>query len=348
MSETYSYSAISTFENCPLAYKFRYVEKRPEAFTTIEARMGSVVHEVLHWAYGKHEIPAAISVSELEERFRNLWENLDWENIRIVREGRLRGEYFQAGLGMLIAFRERVMSRDDRISTHLEESFHLDLDKNTGFRGVVDRIARSPGGALQVIDYKTGRTVAPTDTLQLPAYALFAFQEFPELNRVDLCFEDLKQGITRSESLDRGELPGVQNRLLNAIEPLRAAVDFPPRPSGLCRWCGYEGQCPAMANRRTRKSDDAQAPQFDGACPQCGSPLMERTGKFGRFLGCTAFPECRYAINLEKGGSEPGKETPEHEICPECGSRLRERKGKFGTFIGCSGYPGCRYSRQAW
>lgn len=332
-----------------MAYRFRYVDKSPEAFTTIETQMGRVVHEVIHWAYADHDNTADVPARLLEERFHKLWDELDWEGIRIVRAGRRREEYFQEGLRMITGFCERVMSGDRRISTHLEASFCIELDKETQFRGVVDRIARGPEGSVQVIDYKTGRTVEPFGTLQLPAYALFAFQEFPGLTRIEICFEDLRKGITRSAFLEKAEASAIQNRILNAIRPLREAEDFPARPSGLCRWCGYGPMCPAFAQPSGReKSPGDSFSQLDGACPQCGSPLAERSGKFGRFLGCTAFPECRYAVNLEDGGGEPAAETPEREICPECGRRLRERRGRFGAFIGCSGYPECRYSRDSW
>lgn len=78
-------------------------------------------------------------------------------------------------------------------------------------------------------------------------------------------------------------------------------------------------------------------PKEAGTCPECGRVLYERQGKYGRFISCSGYPECRYM---------PKKEEPEPEkvgTCPECGKALVKRRGKYGEFISCSGYPKCRY-----
>ncbi len=81
---------------------------------------------------------------------------------------------------------------------------------------------------------------------------------------------------------------------------------------------------------------------LDEKCPKCGAPLSIRLGRRGRFVGCTAYPECDYTRNVgEDAGTEP--EVIEGRKCPECGSDLIIRHGRYGKFIGCSGYPDCRY-----
>jgi DNA topoisomerase I len=73
-------------------------------------------------------------------------------------------------------------------------------------------------------------------------------------------------------------------------------------------------------------------------CPSCGSELVAKTGRFGPFVGCSNYPQCKY---IKK---EPPKETG--ETCPECGAALVEKRGRFGPFVGCSNYPGCRYIKK--
>lgn len=75
-------------------------------------------------------------------------------------------------------------------------------------------------------------------------------------------------------------------------------------------------------------------------CPKCGRPLALRSGKFGRFYGCTGYPECKYLVPVKP--REPVA-IVEGKLCPQCGSPLARRRGKFGTFIGCTGYPECNY-----
>lgn len=85
------------------------------------------------------------------------------------------------------------------------------------------------------------------------------------------------------------------------------------------------------------------APEEVGeACPECGSPLVYRHGRFGKFIACSNFPKCRYSRPLE----EKKKEAPEPtgKNCPRCGHELWKRKSRFGTyFLGCSDYPRCHY-----
>jgi DNA topoisomerase-1 len=73
-------------------------------------------------------------------------------------------------------------------------------------------------------------------------------------------------------------------------------------------------------------------------CPKCDSELVQKTGRFGPFVGCSNYPDCKY---IKK---EPPKETGEQ--CPNCGSALVEKRGRFGPFVGCSNYPDCKYIKK--
>jgi DNA topoisomerase-1 len=74
----------------------------------------------------------------------------------------------------------------------------------------------------------------------------------------------------------------------------------------------------------------------DETCPQCGKPLVVKTGRYGKFLACSGYPECKF--------------TKSHQVktgvsCPECGSELVERiSRKRRTFYGCSNYPKCQFA----
>ena len=71
-------------------------------------------------------------------------------------------------------------------------------------------------------------------------------------------------------------------------------------------------------------------------CPNCGSPLVIRKGKYGEFVACSNYPECKYIK------SEP-KEIVEVCDCPNCGSKIIEKKSKRGKlFYGCNNYPKCK------
>ena len=71
-------------------------------------------------------------------------------------------------------------------------------------------------------------------------------------------------------------------------------------------------------------------------CPKCGKPLAVKTGRFGKFLACTGYPDCKHTKSYQK---KTGVE------CPKCGGDLVERRSKKGrTFYGCSNYPKCDFA----
>ena len=91
-----------------------------------------------------------------------------------------------------------------------------------------------------------------------------------------------------------------------------------------------------------QRSDVTQE-KLDEKCPKCGEPLSIRLGRHGRFIGCTAYPECDYTRDLNQSKAEAEAPQEVGRDCPECGSPLIFKRGRYGKFIGCSGYPKCRY-----
>lgn len=75
-------------------------------------------------------------------------------------------------------------------------------------------------------------------------------------------------------------------------------------------------------------------------CPECGSELVRRQGRFGEFISCSAFPKCKYTKNIAKKKKELVKIGIK---CPECGGDIIERSSRRGKFYGCSNYPKCKF-----
>lgn len=87
-------------------------------------------------------------------------------------------------------------------------------------------------------------------------------------------------------------------------------------------------------------------------CDKCGAAMVMKTSRFGKFLACSAFPECR---NIKKEEAAPGSPEAEvdqalkdlekkhkDEVCSKCGSPMNVKNGKFGPFLACSAYPKCK------
>jgi DNA topoisomerase-1 len=95
--------------------------------------------------------------------------------------------------------------------------------------------------------------------------------------------------------------------------------------------------------KKTVKRSDVTQEKMDEACPKCGLPLSIRLGKRGRFVGCTAYPDCDYTRNLSEDAAPEKPEMVEGRVCPQCQSSLVIKSGRYGRFIGCSNYPNCHF-----
>jgi DNA topoisomerase-1 len=82
------------------------------------------------------------------------------------------------------------------------------------------------------------------------------------------------------------------------------------------------------------------------ACELCGKPMQLKRGRFGPFLGCTGYPECRNIRKISKTGVPAPAPVPLDEKCPVDGAQLVKRFGRFGEFVSCSNYPKCKYIKQ--
>ncbi|HEU4711259.1 MAG TPA: type I DNA topoisomerase [Pyrinomonadaceae bacterium] len=82
------------------------------------------------------------------------------------------------------------------------------------------------------------------------------------------------------------------------------------------------------------------------ACELCGKPMQLKRGRFGPFLGCTGYPECRNIRKIGKSGVAAPPPVPLEEKCPVDGAQLVKRFGRFGEFISCSNYLKCKYIKQ--
>jgi DNA topoisomerase-1 len=80
----------------------------------------------------------------------------------------------------------------------------------------------------------------------------------------------------------------------------------------------------------------------DEVCEKCGKSMIKRWGRFGQFLACTGFPECK---STRPFGDEAAQDNTTDEVCTECQSPMVVKRGRFGPFLACSRYPECKGAR---
>jgi DNA topoisomerase-1 len=91
-------------------------------------------------------------------------------------------------------------------------------------------------------------------------------------------------------------------------------------------------------------SADVQETTQEEYCENCGRVMVLKRGRFGQFMACTGYPDCKTTRRLDQGKKVP--DIPLDEVCPKCGRNMMIRHGRYGEFTTCSGYPDCKYVKQ--
>jgi len=104
---------------------------------------------------------------------------------------------------------------------------------------------------------------------------------------------------------------------------------------GCTRFAEEDGGCKYIRNLDGQERPEPET--LDETCPECGRPLQRKYGRFGPFVGCSGYPECKY---IKK---DPPKGTG--VICPQCNQgEIVERRTRFGLMYGCARYPDCDFA----
>jgi DNA topoisomerase-1 len=92
------------------------------------------------------------------------------------------------------------------------------------------------------------------------------------------------------------------------------------------------------------------AEQSDVVCDKCGAKMIYKSGRFGRFLACPNYPECKNTKAIDKSGNVVEEASTRPALagfkCENCGGEMLVRKGRFGEFYACENYPECKSTKQ--
>lgn len=241
-------SRATDFKQCPLKYRFRAIDRIPEAPTRNAVR-GTVVHAVLEDLYG---LAAAERVPErAAELIAPAWARVHEgrsELDELIPEGELPG--FLGEVGKLIEKYYRLEDPTRFEPESRELRVEVELDDGVLLRGFVDRIDVAPTGELRVVDYKTGRAPGiayETRALfQLKFYALVVLRTRgivpTQLRLIYLADEQILTYAPDEDELRRFER--LLSALWEAILEAGRTGDFRPSRSWLCDFCDYKHLCP--------------------------------------------------------------------------------------------------------
>lgn len=262
---TLSPSRAADFKNCPLLYRFRCVDRLPEA-PSLAATRGTMVHAVLESLF---ELPAG-------ERTPTAAHDLlpaAWERVRgeepVVDElfaADADGSEFTAWMASAGDLLDNYFTLEDpsRLEPESREQLIEVVVDGLRLRGYVDRLDVTPAGDIRVVDYKTGAT--PREAFEAKAlfqmkfYALVLWRTRGVVPR-QLRLMYLADTDTLTYSPDADELARFERTVMAIWAAIQRALqtgDFRPSPGRLCDWCDHKALCPAFGGTPPPFPDQAQ------------------------------------------------------------------------------------------
>ena len=245
----YSHSRLSTFEQCPLKFKFQYIDKLPpEIEQTIEGFLGNKVHDTLEWIYNQVMNKEAVELDQIIENYAKAWTDTFNPGIKIVKQGLDEKHYFNRGIKFLVDyFTKHSPFKDNTIATEKRIFIDINGDGKYCLQGFIDRLVHNKEtNVFEIHDYKTGQIKNQEELdkdRQLALYSLGIKQQF-NAQEVHLVwhFLDFNQKMT-SKRTDE-QLEELKQNIIRLIDKIESTKEYPARPSGLCGWCGFQKYCP--------------------------------------------------------------------------------------------------------
>lgn len=245
-----SYSALKSYEQCPLQYKFSYIDRLPRK-DSIHLYFGNQIHDALDFM-----LKDSRQVKPLDgilKYFSRGWEIGKFKEIKDE-------EYIKRGSYILTRFHAKFNPRSQTV-LETEQYFSAPLEHHE-ITGLIDRLDRLPDGSLEIIDYKTGKIHSQQDitkNLQLTFYHHAIQTRFPEEKQIKLSLHFLEAGQKFSSSRDSDAVAALAHEINSVADEIQIG-SYQPKPNRLCPWCDYTEICPAY---RATSKDQFQAHRQD-------------------------------------------------------------------------------------
>ncbi|MGO9457512.1 MAG: RecB family exonuclease [Acidimicrobiales bacterium] len=241
-------SKVSSFTDCPLAFRLAYVDGLPQ-LPSPAALKGTLVHaalEALIWDHPAGGRTRAAATAELDAAWLALRNDPEFAALGLDEDG---ARAFRDDAEVLVGNYFELEDPDRVRAVGVELGVQAEL-AHVRLRGIIDRLDVNDAGELVVVDYKTGSAPGPRhERGRLTGVYLYALLCEQVLGRrpaeVRLLYLRTPTAITAVPS--EQTLEGQQRRTVavwRAIEQACDRGDFRPRASGLCRFCSFQAYCP--------------------------------------------------------------------------------------------------------
>lgn len=248
---TSSHSKLCTFEQCPLKYKFRYIDKiKPEIEKTIEAHLGKVVHSTLEWIYNSvKENPNNIpNMDEIIKYYLKTWQKDLTEDTLIVKKQFTRNDYLNKGIQFIADYFQKYYPFKDG-TIECEKEITVNLDENIQIRGFIDRLVYNiDKGYYEIHDYKTSGTLPSKEKIdqdrQLALYSIAIKELYGKDKEVILVWHYLAYNHKIVSKRTEEQLEKLKEETKKLILEIENTKEFISNKSVLCEWCEYKSICP--------------------------------------------------------------------------------------------------------
>jgi putative RecB family exonuclease len=252
MGTVYSISRVGTFDDCRLRYRFQYVDRLKAEKETIEAYMGSRVHEALQELYRFVRNGVVKPLEWLLDTYEDLWDRNLTDAVKVVRQDLAPGDYRRKGRKCLEDYYRTYAPFDGAkvVATEKKVTFKLrDEAGDVEFLGFIDRLDwNDRSGVFEIHDYKTSGSLPSQEDAdadeQLGLYHLAVRSEWPDAKDVRLIWHYLAFNKEIVSSRKPEDLEALEKEIVRRVRRIEAATEFPPTRSALCDWCGYQDICP--------------------------------------------------------------------------------------------------------
>lgn len=245
----YSHSRLSTFENCPLAFKLHYIDRIKREEEGVEAFVGSRFHETMEVLYKELKFKTC-TLKDLLDFYKNKWDKEWHKAVIITRKDRTKADYYNLGKKCIEDYYNHYCPFDGSKVLGLERVINIQLDKEGKYKvtGYADRIAQDKNGTYEIHDYKTSGFLPSQkhfdEDRQLAFYHIGIQNIWNDVKRVKLIWHyvvfDKEMISTRKDE----ELEKLKEDTIVLIDKIESTKEFLPQESGLCEWCVYPDLCP--------------------------------------------------------------------------------------------------------
>jgi len=240
---SWSYSKLKLYQECPRAFKLRYIDKieAPVRKITLAGRLAHQCFHLYTEYLVKNKLKTDMSIMpEIVEKVLSSKQIVDEE---IIQEVETLADRFTRGF---------VLNPDTFYGAELklaidEEGNEVDWkDDNAFFRSILDRIDIEDNRVL-VTDYKTGWEITK-DKAQLETYAWMAKTIFPQIDTFYVEHYFVRYNTKRYSELTGEDIERAKRRVKRIVKRIEKDTEFPPTPSTRCSWCPYLVRCAQLAN----------------------------------------------------------------------------------------------------